>query len=384
MANILMIVPELNCGGGLQKISLQLSQKLIERGHSIIIVDENNPLDAYLQEFELNNKFLKIEAFECKEENYNFFSQIIKDYNIDLIIYQGFYKKISCFLEGWKRKNNTRIISVFHNSPDCILPKGISSLSKDTKGVIKAAVYPLYYAYSKIKVKEFLIRPYKFSDKIILLSHTFIPIYKSLTGVSQKISVIPNFIDGKNSGLSIARKKQIIYIGRLEEQAKKVSRIMKIWEKISIINPEWKLIIAGEGSYRQEYENYAIKHAIRGVEFAGYISNPSNLYAESSILLMTSDFEGFPMVLIEGMSNGCVPIAYKSFASVTDIIDDGNNGVLVTPFKENEYITKLLSLMNNEEYLAKLSFNSMMKANEFSSKQIIPLWNEVIEEVVNK
>ena len=59
------------------------------------------------------------------------------------------------------------------------------------------------------------------------------------------------------------------------------------------------------------------------------------------IFCMTSNYEGFPMVLLEAMQFGCVPIAFKSFESLDDIIINHNNGYQITPFDIYEYINSL-------------------------------------------
>lgn len=69
----------------------------------------------------------------------------------------------------------------------------------------------------------------------------------------------------------------------------------------------------------------ACKLNLRNIEFKG--TQPSEpYYAESSVLCMTSTYEGFPMVLIEAQQYGCVPMAFDSFEAVHDIIEDGENG----------------------------------------------------------
>lgn len=377
-----MIVPALYCGGGLQKISLQLSQELVKAGHNITIVDEYDPPMEKLSYLDVFPKFEKIDSYNCDKNNLDAFIGIIKKQAIDLIIYQGFFPRVNNFLKSLKEIREIKIISVFHNSPDAPMPKGLKSLDHNLKGIIKTLFYPLYYLYSKHKVGEFLKTPYLYSERVLLLSHKFKDIYERLTGLSDKIRVMPNFIR-INPDNNCQKKKQLLYVGRLEEDAKKVSRIIRIWEKISPFKSDWELVLAGEGRCRAYYEEYVSKKGIERVEFIGYVPNPIDLYSESSILLMTSDFEGFPVVLIEAMSVGCVPIVYNSFASITDIIDDGINGILVRPFREKEYIQKLLKLMGDDVLRKELSVNARIKTKTFSDETIIPKWEALIKEAVD-
>ena len=65
-----------------------------------------------------------------------------------------------------------------------------------------------------------------------------------------------------------------------------------------------------------------------------------NTIKRAPILCMTSNYEGFPMVLVEAMQYGCVPFAFDSFPSLYDIINDGINGVIVPAFDEDSYAKK--------------------------------------------
>lgn len=376
-----MLIPALYCGGGLQKISLQLCQELMNLKHNVVVIDEYDAPKDKLKYLNILPIFKKIDSYACTEFNLQAFSDIVKDFKIDLIIYQGFFPKVNKFLKEWQKTNNTKIISVYHNSPDSPMPKGIKTMNHDLIGIIKSLIYPLYYLYSKKKVGTFLKCPYTFSEKIILLSKSFINIYEEYTGVRNKIAIIPNFIDRSNTVLK-PRKKQLIYVGRLEEEQKRVSRIIRIWEKIAPLKRDWKLILVGEGKYRYKYESYININNIERVEFLGYVPNPGRLYSESAISLMTSDFEGFSIALLESMSAGCVPIVYSSFKSVTDIIDNKINGVLVPPFREDIYINNLLHLMDDENNLTQMSTEAINKSKLFSPSKIIPLWENIIHSVI--
>lgn len=378
-----MIIPALYCGGGLQKVSLHLSQELIKRGYNITVVDEYEAPVENLQTLEIQPQFKKLGSYEITSNNLDCFTNIIKNNSIELIIYQGFIPKVSGFLKAWKKNHETKIISFYHNTPDAPMPKGLKSFVYDYKGVIKTLFYPLYYLYSRYKVGEFLKVPYLFSERVVLLSPNFIKLYENLTGLSDKIRVIPNFIR-INCEKKIKKRKQLLYIGRLEEDQKKVYRIITIWEKIASLQQDWELVLAGEGRCRKQYEEYASNKQIERIKFLGYIPDPISIYADSPILLMTSDFEGFPMVLIEAMSVGCVPIAYNSFNSITDIIDDNINGILVRPFKESDFIAKLLHLMDDERYRNQLSDQAVLKAQNFSIENVLPKWEALINNVLVK
>lgn len=61
------------------------------------------------------------------------------------------------------------------------------------------------------------------------------------------------------------------------------------------------------------------------------------------------------MVLTEAMTFGVVPVAFNSYAAITDIIDDGKNGLLIPPFSHRAFARKLGALMKDEELRMEMS-----------------------------
>ena len=126
------------------------------------------------------------------------------------------------------------------------------------------------------------------------------------------------------------KKKQILYVGRIEWRQKRVGRLIDIWKRIYKKFPDWELVIVGDGPIRQDIGTESLKDGSGLFSPVGKTLRP--FYRDASILCLTSDFEGWGMVLTEAMTFGAVPVAFNSYAAITDIIDDGKNGLLVPPF----------------------------------------------------
>ena len=98
---------------------------------------------------------------------------------------------------------------------------------------------------------------------------------------------------------------------------------------------------------------------------------------------MTSSSEGFGVVLIEAMQNGAVPIAFNSYLSITDIIDNTKNGILVTPMDIDEYVDKLSILIDNNDLRLQLAKEGLIKSKKFSIEIIGNKWLKLFDEVKN-
>lgn len=112
-----------------------------------------------------------------------------------------------------------------------------------------------------------------YSDKIILLSPSYISLFMKVYGINQslknKLISIPNPCSFDIETLAPEQKENIVLVvSRLEEQQKRISLILKIWERMENAN-KWSLIIVGDGKDRINYETYIKKRNIQGVYFFG-------------------------------------------------------------------------------------------------------------------
>ena len=98
---------------------------------------------------------------------------------------------------------------------------------------------------------------------------------------------------------------------------------------------------------------------------------------------MSSSCEGFGMVLVEALKYKCIPIAYNSFAALSDIIIDDVNGYAIPPFKEKLFIEKLHYLMSNENERNRLASNNTITLNKFDINKVSQQWMDLFNNLLN-
>ena len=241
------------------------------------------------------------------------------------------------------------------------------------KGYLKS----LYYLVREIS-RLSLAFCIKNSHQFILLSPSFITIAQKFSRVKlpTKFLAIPNPIPMSVSDKGISKEKEIIYVGRIEYNQKRTDRVVDIWRELEPRYPDWKLTIVGDGDDREDLQNRIDEYGLKRVEITGFV-NPINYYKRSSILLLTSEYEGFGLVVAEAMSQGVVPVVYNSFESVKDLITDGYNGVLVEkPFSVSGFVRRVQELIENTE-LHVLSQNSRIASKRFSVNTIVQDWYQL-------
>lgn len=227
---------------------------------------------------------------------------------------------------------------------------------------------------------------YNAADKVVLLSPQYIQPFQTYGKFydARKFEVIPNAISFpqilSQNELLLNKKNKILVVSRLEEIQKRISIVLRIWKEIKKydIANEWSLDILGEGPSQQRYIHYAQKHKLKDIFFHGR-KDPLEFYKEASIFMMTSRSEGFPLTLGEAMQNGCVPIVLDSFASLKDIISDGENGVIVSECDVEGYIAKLKMLMTDKAVREHLASKAFTSAQRFSQEEIAKKWWTIIK-----
>ena len=177
------------------------------------------------------------------------------------------------------------------------------------------------------------------------------------------------------------KRKEIVYVGRLDFVQKRVYRVIDTWNYLEEQFPEWRLTIVGDGEDRANLESHVKALGLKRVSFEGF-KNPVDYYKRASVLMLTSDFEGFPLVLSECMSFGVVPVVYNSYAAVGDIISDGKDGIIV-PFCPEGYKADVAAqivakIMKEDSLRNDMSLAAIEKSKNYSVDEIYNRWMEIL------
>lgn len=355
--------------GGIERVTYLLSKYLSQHGFKI--------LNLRFENSEYDDTYPFINSSLLKNLNdYDFLKQYLIKNKINVIINQShfFYTPI---LESARKDLNIKLYTVFHNKPmfeALQLNEAIKYSNSKFKYIIPF-IYPIYKLYSVRKLRKKHKLSYLLSDKTILLSSRFIDIYKRDLNVDgKKLTYINNPISFENVTVDYTKKEKIVLIvARLYEAQKRLSIALDIWKKVEIQNPDWQLIIVGDGEDRRLYEEYCRKNNIQNVEFIGR-ANPLPYYLKASIFMMTSQNEGWPLTLLEAMQTGVVPIVMDSFAASHDIIQDGSNGFIVEYNDKKEFENRLVVLINNREDRLKMAQEGQNSCTKYSIDNLGKEW----------
>lgn len=170
-------------------------------------------------------------------------------------------------------------------------------------------------------------------------------------------------------------------IGRVTE-AKRQYILIDLWYNIVYrhnIN-NWLLYIVGEGNLKDLYLK-KIEHLglTNYVKILPPKKDVEDYYKQSALFLLTSESEGFGMVLLEAMSFGIPCISYDCPAGPRDMITDGINGYLVENNNFKNLELRVLDLLNNRDRLLSMGEEGYQLSNLWNDNNIMKLWREVLQ-----
>lgn len=189
------------------------------------------------------------------------------------------------------------------------------------------------------------------------------------------LEVIPNAAPSVPDFSYDTTCRRVIAVGRLDYQ-KGFDRLVEAWAQLpEELRKEWRLDIFGQGEWKEMLEE-RIKSF--GIEDSARINLPTKdifkEYASSAFIVMSSHFEGLPMVLIEAMSCGLPGVCFDFKCGPKDLIKDGENGLLV-PEDDIPALAKAMERMMQEGELRKqMSDKSLDIRSKYSEEKIMEQW----------
>ncbi len=327
------------------------------------------------------------------EENHKYFCEIVKHEYINIILNPyAHIKELTQLCIDIKNREGIKFITALHFSithdVDILNSYFFNKYRVENKPVAwikECFLFLKYHLYTKQKIKSYNFNYYnqliEDSDKLVLLSDSLIHDLEVATKRKsiKNVIAINNPMANTIENATTEKGKKILWCGRLEYNMKRTDRILDIWKDFAPQHTDWELIIMGSGDVKH-FETQAKNMNLTNITFTGSC-DPDEYYKNGAILCMTSSTEGWPMVLMEAMSKGCIPVAYNSFTSLKDIITNDVNGCLVSPFNKKEYIKKVEKLISDDKYAHKLRVNAIETIKKFNKVVIAQKWLDLFEEV---
>ena len=197
---------------------------------------------------------------------------------------------------------------------------------------------------------------------------------KNWRRVSRSVYVIPNIVHLNDTGwYSNCTNKRAIFVGRLEEQ-KGIPDLIKVWRIVNQRHLDWQLDVFGNGQLDSIPEMKLLVHPPT--------ANIMEEYINSSMLLMTSIYEPFGLVLPEAMSCGLPVVAFDSPYGPADIITDGEDGFLIKDRNIELFAQRVDQLICSYDLRQQMGQAGIQSAQRYQASRIMPQWQALFESLI--
>lgn len=222
----------------------------------------------------------------------------------------------------------------------------------------------------------------KFSDILVVLTNKDRDNYISRYHLNpEKVQTVYNwsepieYFDKYN-----VDSRKIVTVGRLSSQ-KGFEYLMEVATAILSQYPDWKWYIYGSGeeSIKNNLLNFIEENELEDqLILAGLEEDLNKVYGDKALFVMTSRFEGLPLVLLEAKQYHLPIISFECPTGPSEIVSDQVNGFLVDPYDIETMSKKIIELIQDENLRISFAENAMKDTEKFDKKIILKQWNELI------
>ncbi|MBR0410344.1 MAG: glycosyltransferase family 4 protein [Eubacterium sp.] len=344
-------------GGGAARVMTNIANAFSTKGYTVYFV--TNFPDYHEYTLNGNIKRFNLEATENKQ---NVISKNIKRISALRIIIHNEKPDVSVSFMG---ENNFRLI--------------MAAFGFATKSVVSVRNDPAKEYSSRFSkmIADFL---YKRANGIVFQTEDARAAFPQK--VQEKSRIIYNQVDERFYHQNENLGKYILACGRLSNQKNYPLLLMAFAELLKEF-PEEQLRIYGEGTLKEELTTLTKELGIeQSVHFMGFSTDMVSIYRDAKFLVMTSDYEGMPNVILEALASS-IPVISTDCpcGGPRMVIKNGVNGYLIPVGDIESLTTNMKRLLNNMEMLYNMKNNAYLSAQRFSSGNVFKMWENFILEV---
>jgi glycosyltransferase involved in cell wall biosynthesis len=253
-------------------------------------------------------------------------------------------------------------------------------------GLVRIGQEQMHLGNHNKRLRKAMPRHYPKLDALAVLTDRDMAAYEELLDGAAangrpRLARIPNTVREMGGAKADLSSKTILAAGRLTPQ-KGFDLLIRAYPRVAAAHPDWHLRICGRGDGQERLEELIAEHGVgEHVTLAGPAEQLGDDMEAASVFVLSSRFEGFPLVLLEAMSKGMAAVAFDCPTGPADIIEDHRNGILV-PLKDLDALADgIIEMIEDEELRRRCAAAAVETASRYTMEQIGPHWDELLREL---
>lgn len=218
-------------------------------------------------------------------------------------------------------------------------------------------------------------------DRVVALTEGDAAEWRQLT---PRVAVIPDIVaQDATDCTSDGHAKSVLFVGRFSRQ-KDVPMLLDAWRLVHERHADWQLHIYGSygDSYRQVVA--ALGRSAAGIVVHDSLPMTPQEYARHSMLLLTSRYEPFGLVMVEAMSCGLPVVAFDCPYGPASIMTPGVDGLLVTERCPAAFADAVCSLIEQPDRRLAMGRQAFLSSRRYRAETVMPRWQKLFSEVYNR
>jgi glycosyltransferase involved in cell wall biosynthesis len=246
--------------------------------------------------------------------------------------------------------------------------------------VVRIGQEHLYLSIYKKPLREAIRQHYPRLDLVAALTERDARDYRRLLGTGTRVVRMPNAVTHVRSAPAGSDSKVVIAVGRLVRQ-KGFDRLIPAFAKVVAAHPDWTLKIFGAGPLHDDLQRQIDDLGMRDhIRLMGFTDDVHGEMAKASLYVLSSRFEGFPMVLLEAMGCGMPVVAFRCPNGPEDLIEHDVSGLLVPTGDVDGLGAAISQLIEDPERRRMFAARALEVAGHYQIDEIAARWEQLFHQ----
>lgn len=167
---------------------------------------------------------------------------------------------------------------------------------------------------------------------------------------------------------------RLVFAGRFMPQ-KNILFLLRTMKILKDRNFPFTLELYGDGPLKVKLENYISENELYDfIKIKEASNNLQDVFLQKDLLLMTSIYEGFPLVILEAYSQSLPVITTDWGDAVQEVVQNHQNGIIVPNFNEEEYAETIIKILSDKELLRQMKINAYKESKKYTIDKTVDYW----------